>query len=248
MDSDYSEDSLLGGKIKFIQPVKGYRVAIDPVLLAASIPAEKGSLVLDAGSGGGAASLCLATRVPGCRIVGIEFQKEYARLAVNNVRLNQLSDRIEVIQGDLMTPPPRLAASTFDHVMTNPPYLEHARGRDSTLVGKTLSHKETAADLKSWLKFCALMVKPKGFVTVIHRADRLDQILTILSSVQMGNIHVFPLWPGKSKPAKRIIVRAQKNSSTPLTFCHGLVLHEENGDYTADVQSVLWHGSALSLA
>ena len=123
MADPLTDDRLLGGRVRFSQPTHGYRVAIDPVLLAAAVPAQPGERVLDAGAGTGAASLCLAARIPRCHIVGLELQRPLQRIASQNVTQNEFDGQVEMIEGDLQRPPPRLAAATFDHVMTNPPHL-----------------------------------------------------------------------------------------------------------------------------
>ena len=100
-----SEDSLLGGRVRISQPCAGARVAIDPVFLAAAVPVEPGQVVLDIGCGSGAASLCVAARVPECRVVGLELQPDLARLAGDNVAANGMEKRIAVLAGDLLRPP-----------------------------------------------------------------------------------------------------------------------------------------------
>ena len=138
----YTEDSLLGGKIMIRQPAQGYRVAIDPLLLAASISVEPGESVLDVGAGVGAAGLCLAARFPYSRIMGIERQKDLVRLATDNIRLNNLRERVEILHGDLKSPPPRLAAGSYSQVISNPPYFEMNSGRLSPVDSKALSNYE----------------------------------------------------------------------------------------------------------
>ena len=116
-----SEDRLLGGRIILRQPVGGFRAAIDPVLLAAAIPAKPGERVLELGAGTGAASLCLARRVAGCEILGLELQPDLAALATGNAETNLLAGQVAFRVGDLLHPPADLAAGGFDHVMANPP-------------------------------------------------------------------------------------------------------------------------------
>src|SRR5690554_4880198 len=101
-----SADTLLGGNVRLLQPQTGYRAAIDPVFLAAAVPAGPGDMVLDVGAGVGAVSLCLAWRERGCQIRGIEPQRDLARLAARNVELNGFVGRIEIMIGDLLRPPP----------------------------------------------------------------------------------------------------------------------------------------------
>ena len=242
----YTEDFLLGGRILVRQPREGYRVAIDPIFLAASIDAGPGHTILDVGAGVGAASLCLATRCMDVKVTAVELLREQVRYAVDNVNLNRLRDRIEVLHGDLLHPPPRLAAGTFTHVMANPPYLETARGRVSTNPIKATANHEGSADLDQWAKFCLLMVKPKGTVTFIHRADRLPDILSYFMG-KLGDIVVYPLWPGKHKAAKRVLVRGVKNSHGALRLMPGMTLHQEDGKFTSDADAILRGAQALDM-
>jgi len=242
----YTEDFLLGGRVLVRQPRLGYRVAIDPIFLAASIHAQPGHTILDVGAGIGAASLCLAVRCMDVKITAVELLREHVRYAVDNVNINRLRDRIEVLHGDLMHPPPRLAAGTFTHVMANPPYLETAHGRVSTNPIKAAANHEGSADLDHWAKFCLLMVKPKGTVTFIHRADRLPDILSYFKG-KLGDISVYPLWPGKHKAAKRVLVRGVKNAHGPLKLLPGMLLHEEDGKFTPEADAILRNAHGLDI-
>lgn len=246
MKETHSQDTLLGGRVSIRQPLEGYRVAIDPVLLAASIEAEPGNYVLDVGAGVGGASLCLAARLPSCRIVGLEVQRDYFRLAVENIDLNQARDRVEMVFGDLTNPPPRLAAGTFHHVMANPPYLDVTKGHLAPDSGKRAATTEQNSSLEQWARYCLLMARPKGMITFIHKPERLAEILSYFSG-KVGNIVVFPLWPNSGKPAKRIIIRGQKNANGPLRIAPGLVLHQENGHFTPEAENILRHGASLRL-
>ncbi len=242
-----SEDALLGGRVRLRQPKTGYRAAIDPVLVAAAVPAEDGSSVLDVGAGVGAAALCLAARVVGCRVFGIEIQRDLVRLAAENVTLNGFDGRVEIMVGDLTRPPPRLAAGTFDHVMANPPYLEAGRSRPSPNAAKAAASVESAGDLADWVAFSLKMARPRGSVTFIHRADRLDSLLAQLGA-KTGDIVVYPLWPDGdgAKPAKRVIVQARKGTAGPLRLAAGLALHDAaSGAYTARAEAVLRDAAAL---
>jgi tRNA1(Val) A37 N6-methylase TrmN6 len=241
----WSEDRLLGGRVVLRQPVDGYRAAIDPVLLAAAVPAGPQDTVLDVGSGVGAAALCLAARVAGCRVTGLEKQRDLVRLAADNATLNDVAGRVAAIAGDLLSPPPRLAPGSYDHVMTNPPFLDPVK---ATLPrgAKAISHAEGEADLGAWVRFCLAMVRPKGVVTFIHRADRLEALLAQLNG-RAGEIVLFPLWAGPGKPAKRLLVRARKDVGTPTRLAPGLVLHEHDGRYTRETEAILRDAAALEL-
>jgi tRNA1(Val) A37 N6-methylase TrmN6 len=241
-----TDDHLLGGRVRFSQPAHGYRVAIDPVLLAAAVPARAGERVLDAGAGTGAASLCLAARVPECRIVGLELQRPLQRIASHNVAQNALEARIEMVEGRLERPPPRLAAASFDQVMTNPPHLAASAISLSPDHQRALAHAESSLDLVVWLAACLRMLKHDGRLTLIHRADRLSEVLAALLG-RAGEVIVVPLWPAAGRPAKRVLVQARKGARGPLRLAPGLVLHDERGAFEPWLEEVLRDGQALDL-
>jgi tRNA1(Val) A37 N6-methylase TrmN6 len=245
-DLAFTEDRLLGGRIRLKQPTAGYRVAIDPVFLAASVPAEPHQLVLDVGCGAGAAMLCLAARVPHSRVVGLEMQRELVRLAGDNVILNGLEARASVMIGDLLHPPPRLSPGAFDHVMANPPYNERGHATLPATAGKSGATVEGEADLAAWVRFSLAMVRAQGTVTFIHRADRIDALLGHIAG-QAGEVVVFPLWPGPGRSASRILVRARKHVAAPARLASGLVLHQPDGGLTVDADGVLREGRGLEL-
>jgi tRNA1(Val) A37 N6-methylase TrmN6 len=246
-----TDDALLGGRVRFLQPEAGYRVAIDPVFLASAVPAQAGERVLDIGAGTGAASLCLAARIPECRIAGLEIDPATVRIANENVRRNGVADRVNVMIGDVVRPPSRLAPGSFDHAMANPPYLEATRATPPPNAARAAAHVEATAsagaDLAAWLRFALLMVRTKGTLTLVHRADRLDHVLAELRGLA-GGIVVFPLWPdAAAKPAKRVLVRAVKGSAQPMRLAAGLILHEVDGRYPAAADAVLRHAQGLEL-
>ncbi len=241
-----SEDALLGGRVRIRQPVDGARVSIDPVFLAAAVPVGAGELVLDIGCGTGAAMLCVAAREPLCRVVGLERQRELVRIAGDNAILNGMAPRVSVMVGDLLQPPPRISAGAFDHVMANPPYLERARANETPNPARAEATIEGDAELGDWIRFAIAMAKPKGTVTFIHRADRIDAVLGQIAG-RAGEVVVYPLWPGLGKPATRILVRARKQVAAPARLAVGMVLHEPDGRFTAAAEAVLRGGEALPL-
>jgi tRNA1(Val) A37 N6-methylase TrmN6 len=236
-----SDDRLLGGRLRLAQPKQGYRVAIDPILLAAAIGAAAGDRILDAGCGTGAAALCLATRRPECTITGVERDPELAALARSNVTANDMDGRIAVVESALED-----YSGAFDQVMTNPPFYEsdaHTRSPQATKAG---AHGETALDLAGWIKTSARLLKPGGRLTVIHRADRLGDILRAFEG-RFGAAAIFPLWPREGAPAKRILVSAIKGRRTLPRLLPGLILHEADGAYTAAAEAILRDAAPLDL-
>lgn len=235
-----AEDTLLGGRVRLLQPGGGgYRAAIDPVLLAAAVPARDGEAVLDVGVGTGAALLCLMARCPGVAATGLELAPEHAALAERSLALNGWRGRI--VTGDLRARPAPVEGNAFDHVLTNPPY--HGPGTRPPDDHRAGAHMEEVP-LADWLGFCLRMLRPKGVLTLIHRADRLDGILAALAG-KAGAVEVIPLWPKAGQAAKRVIVRARKGARTPAVLHPGLVLHGSDGAFTAEAQAILRDGAAL---
>lgn len=241
-----TEDRLLGGRVVLRQPADGLRAAIDAVLLAAAVPAEPGEAVLDIGTGTGAAAMCLATRCPGVKVTGIDIQRDLIRLLGDNATLNRLDDRVAGVIGDIANPPPRLSPGSFDHIMANPPYLEAGTGTLPPSPGKAMAVGEGSADLKTWVRFALAMVRNRGTITFVHRADRLDALLGEISG-KAGEITLFPFWPGDGRPAKRVIVRARRGIATPTRLLPGMVLHLADGRFTAAADAILRDAAALEL-
>lgn len=244
-DGNLREDALLDGRVRLRQRADGYRVAIDPVLLAAAVPARAGERVLDLGCGGGAAALCLLVRVAGVRAVGLELQEDLARLAGANAALNGATDRFRAVRGDVLQPPFR--ADSLDHVFCNPPYLPAARARPGPADSRRIANVEGAAKLVDWVAAALALVKPRGTVTFVHRADRLDDLLWALNE-RAGGIVVVPLWPREGRDAKRVLVQARRGVATPLRLAAGLVLHDAAGGFTAEADAVLRRGEGLELS
>lgn len=238
-----TQDALLGGRVVLRQPAAGYRAAIDPILLAAAVPARPGEHVLELGCGAGAAALALAARLPEIRVTGLERDADLARLCRANIAANDMAGRVAVLAGDLLDPPPQIASGSFDHVMANPPYLEPARADLSPDPGRRAANAEGAAALADWVAAALAAVRRKGWITLIHRADRLDALIAAFAG-RAGGITILPLWPKPEAPAKRVILRARKGVRSPTTLLPGLVLHEGEG-YTAAAEAVLRDAAAL---
>jgi len=240
-----TEDCLLGGRVRLCQPAAGYRAAIDPVLLAAAVDAAPGERVLDLGCGVGAAALCLLARQPLVHVTGLELQPELAALGRDNAGRNGRDGSFTVVTGSALAPPPTVPHGGFDQVMTNPPFAVAGQGTAPPNRSKALAHVESGLDLAGWIHAAARALAPKGRLWVIHRADRLDALLAAFAGRGLGEVRVLPLWPRSGRAAGRVIVSARKGSRAPLALLPGIVLHREEGGYTAAAEAVLRDGGPL---
>ena len=243
---DYSIDDFLDGAVRLKQPIDGYRVSMDTLLLAASVPAQSGDNVLDVGTGSAGAALCLAHRVSIVQVTGIELQHEMASYGTANVELNNMDARVTIMQGDITAPPAELKAGSFDHVMSNPPYLSSGKANRSPRKTKGIAHVEQSASLKSWVNFCVDMARHKGSISFVYRIDRLDELLHRLYG-RVGDLRICPLWPHKDEAAKLVLVQGRKGVSGGMVILPGLVLHTEDESYTIEAEAILRHGGELNM-
>ena len=233
-----TQDYLLKGRVSLLQPRQGYRAGIDPVFLAASAPIKEGDRVLDVGCGVGAAALCVGARVPSCEIVALEREEELAQLARLNVAASGLGPRVRVVTGNLMNLPSELEGARFDHVMTNPPFVAAGQTPSHCALKRKAHHEDAEVTIEVWLTACLKLLKDRGTLSVIHRMDRLDQMLAYLWG-RVGEIRLIPLWSKEGVPAKRIILVGRKGIRSPLTLLPGVVVHEKDNTYTPHARAVL---------
>lgn len=246
-----TDDAFLGGALHLLQPRKGARSGTDAVMLAASVAADAQARVLEAGCGVGAVALCLAWRLRRAHVTGIEIDPSLCELARRNAARNNLSDRVEIIEGDVTRPFAGLEAKgvrreAYDHVVANPPYLPAESARAPGDADKRRAHVMTPGGLDAWVRFLATCAAARGRLWMIHRADALPAVLAALEG-RFGGVRLFPLFPRAGAPATRLIVSATKGSRAALALLPGLTLHRPDGAYTETAEATLRHGAALSL-
>ena len=245
-DLETTQDDFLGGALKLYQPKVGYRAGMDAVLLGASIPAVAGQTVLDVGCGVGTAGLCLVRRVPNVKMAGVELQPELQALATLNAEKNGLSSRAHFARGDIRAKGGLLAARSFDHVFSNPPYIAGSKGRSSDSRRADISKRETEADLAEWIDAMLYWVKERGHITIIHRADRLHEIIELLSP-RVGALRVCPVWPKRGRNANRVIVQGRREAKAGMTLSPGIVVRHHDDTVTREMEEIQRHGLGLSL-
>lgn len=240
MEQGVTDDRLLGGRVRLLQPRRGYRVAVDAVLLAAAVEAAPGAGVLDLGAGVGAVGLCLAARIVGCSVVGIELQAGLAELAERNATLNGMGDRLRMIVHDLAHDLPE-GLGPFDVVATNPPYLAASVADPSPDRSKALATVESSAGLARWLAVACRAAHADGSLVMIHRADREAEIVDHLVGLGWGDVSLKRL-----PPAARVLVRARRHDGLSRHDSAPLVLHGPSGAYTAEAEAILRQAAPLA--
>lgn len=246
--ADVTDNAFLGGALMLRQPAKGYRAGIDPVLLAACVPARAGQRVLELGCGVGTSVFCLSSRVPGLVLSALEIQPDYAALA----RFNAVENGMEadIIEGDVAALPEALRHQSFDHIIANPPYFEQHASTNAQDAGRDTGRVEHTK-LADWIRVGTKRLAPKGRLSMIMAAERLPEML-LGFSVGLGDICCKPIVAREGRPARLVLVQGVKGAAGAFKLLSPLVLHdgakhERDGEsYRSNVVDILRNGAALS--
>lgn len=244
LDNTAIENALLGGKVRLLQPKTGYRAGMDAALLAASVAAKPGESVLEAGCGAGGVLTQIAARRPDTVLIGVERDPGAADLARRNAALNGWGDRIRVLDGDVGKGFRPLGLSRADWAVSNPPFFD-----DEAALRPPSPAKRGAwiADdgLAAWVRFLMDGVKDGGRIVIIHRADRLADLLALLGE-RCGSFSIRPVQPFAEEPAKRVLVHAIRGGRAPLRLLPALVLHDRSGaKHTPGAEAILTGAAGL---
>jgi tRNA1(Val) A37 N6-methylase TrmN6 len=236
--TDVTEDGFMGGRLRLRQSRRGYRAGMDAALLAAACDAAPGQSVIEAGCGPGAALLSAALRRPDSQFIGVERDPEAMDLVLANIAANGLAERVQAVLGEVGQKPSSLGLMPADAALANPPFFDDPRalrGPAPERAGAYLADD----GLQAWTRFLLKAVREGGTITLIHRADRLADILALLGA-GAGSFRILPIQPFADEPAKRVLVRAIKTGKAPLALLPALVLHDrEGGKHTARADAIL---------
>ena len=247
-----TDDAVLDGRLCLRQPGKGHRVGHDAILLAAATAAKKSEHAVDFGAGVGAAGLALASRMDGLRVTLVEIDPALSALAAYNAERNRLASRVSTVTLDVGASARAFTAAglkpgSADRVLMNPPFHDALRQRLSPDAGRRLAHAASSGLLPVWIRAAARLLSARGVLTLIWRADGLEDVLAALKR-GFGGVAVMPVHPKPGGPAIRVLVRAAKQSRAPLTIYPGLVLNDAEGEPEALADAVLRGKLVLPLA
>ncbi|MFB7882284.1 tRNA1(Val) (adenine(37)-N6)-methyltransferase [Brevundimonas diminuta] len=240
--ADVAESAFLGGRIRLRQPTKGYRAGMDAALLAAAVEARPGERLIEAGCGAGAVLMQTAARRPGVLLTGLERDAAAAALARQNAELNNAEARTAIVEGDVARGFRALDLPPFDWAVSNPPFFDDPGALRAPAEGK-LGAWMADDGLTAWAGFLLKAVREGGRIVIIHRADRLADILSLLAP-KAGSFAVRPIHPYADQPAKRVLVQAIKTGKAPLRLLPPLILHDRDGAKHSPQAEAILRGEA----
>ena len=232
-------DDLGINNLKIIQNEKGFCFGIDSVLLSDFAKKIKiNSKVLDLGTGTGILPILLSAKTKLKKAVGIEKQKEVFEMAKKNIKLNNLENKIEIINEDILNLEKIYEKNTFDVIITNPPYKKKNTGIKNEDKKKIISRHETTATLEDFIKISKDFLKDKGEFYMVNRSERLVDILSLMRKYKIEPKILRFVFSNKYKEPKLILIKGIKNAKPFLKIEKNLYIYDENGKYSDEIINI----------
>ncbi|GAA4500061.1 tRNA1(Val) (adenine(37)-N6)-methyltransferase [Gluconacetobacter tumulicola] len=243
-----SHGTLLDGRLRYRQFRHGYRTGLEPVLMAASIPARPGQRILEGGCGAGAGLMCLAWRVAGTTGVGVERDARTAMLAQANFNENGF-DRLRALCATLPDLPPLpecpAQGGGFDHAFANPPW-HRADASASPDPRRDIARRVGTSDmLNVWVRSLGRQVRHHGTLTLALPAASLDTAIAAMRAHGIGSIRLIPFWPKAGRPARIVLVQGRVGGRGDAALLPGMTLHRADGHFTPEAEAILRDGAPL---
>ena len=225
--------------LKIIQNSKWFCFGIDSVLLsdfAKNI--KKDAKVLDIGTGTGIISILLSKKSNSKKIYAIEIQKEVADMAKRSVKLNNLEEKIEIINDNIKNINQYLENNTLDAIVTNPPYKKISTGKVSIEKNKLISRHEIECDLDDIIKISYKLLKQKGEFYMVHRTDRLSEIIYKMKQNKLEPKQIRFVYSSVNKEPKLVLIKAVKDGNELTKVESPLIVYNEDGKYTEEILKI----------
>jgi tRNA1Val (adenine37-N6)-methyltransferase len=235
---DETLDYFLSGNVKILQKKKGYRFSIDSILLAHFIRLKEGQKVVDLGTGSGVIPIILATKFKSAEIWGVEIQEELAEMAHRNIEMNHLQGRVHILKGDARNLADRMESEGFDIALTNPPYRKIRSGRLNVQREKAIARHEIMASLADMATIAFRLLRPKASFYLVYPAVRIADLITRLRESRLEPKRLRFVHPNMRKGAQLILVETIKGGGPGVEIHPPLFIHDLNGDYSEEMQSI----------
>ena len=243
MDEKYLQeneriDYLIDKRIRIIQKTQGFCFSMDAVLLANFATVKSGDRVCDLGTGTGVIPMILADRTKASQIIGLELQASMVDMARRSVVLNGMEPLVDVNLGDIKNAHLIYGSSTFDLVTANPPYMHIFNGINSLAEDIAIAKHEIKCTLEDVLRAGSRIVKSRGRMAMVHRPQRLTDIIAGMRTVRLEPKRIRFVHPRRKSPANMVLIEAIKDGGTELTVLNPLVVYNEDGQYTQELKAI----------
>jgi len=229
-------DELSLGHLRLLQAEDGYRFSLDPVLLARFVAVGSKETVVDLGTGCGVIPLLLAKLSPAQKLVGVELQAQLAERAKRNVVLNDLRQRVQIIEGDVRNIRELLPHSSVDLVVANPPYRQAERGRIAPQDERAAARHELAGGLTDFLAATRWLLKNRGRLAIIYLAERLPELLSQMQKLSIEPKRLRLIHPRQGEAARMVMVEGRMAGRPGLQVDPPLYVYQGAGrDYTDEI-------------
>lgn len=226
-------------KLKIIQNKKEFCFGIDSILLSDfAKEIKKDAKVIDLGTGTGIIATLLCEKTKLKKIIGIEKQKEVSEMAQKSIKLNQLENKFEIINEDIINIEKILEKNNFDAIVTNPPYKKKGTGIENEEKKKIISRHETTATLEDFIKISKNLLKDKGEFYMVHRPDRLVDILNDMRKYKIEPKILRFVFSNKNSEPKLILIKGIKNAKPFLKVENNLYIYDDEGNYTKEIEEI----------
>lgn len=239
IDENERIDDLEYKGLKIVQNTTGFCFGIDSVLIsdfAKNI--KKGANVIDLGTGTGIISVLLCAKTELNKIIGVEVQEEVYNLAQKNISINNLQNRFEVINENIINLKKIYNPCTFDAIVTNPPYKKDNTGIKNIDNKKLISRHEITAKLEDFIEISKYLLKDKGSIYMVHRPERLVDILSLMRKNNLEPKKLRFVCSNVNKEPKLVLIEAVKNAKPFLRIEKNLYVYNEDGKYTDEILEI----------
>ena len=239
LDENERIDDLQCNDLKIIQNKDGFCFGIDSVLLsdfAKNI--RNNSIVLDLGTGTGIIPILLCGKTKLKKIVGVEVQEEVADMAKRSAKLNNLEDKFEIINKNILELKSIYDSNSFDVIVTNPPYKKINTGIKNENEKKLISRHEILANLEDFISVSSRLLKDKGEFYMVHRPERLSDIFFYMRKYKIEPKEIRMVYSNKNIAPKMVLIKGVKNGNVFLKFRENLYIYDETGNYTEEIYKI----------
>ena len=236
-DSERLDDLQRNG-LKIIQDPERFCFGMDAVLLSGFANAKEGDRVLDLGTGTGIIPILMSAKTKARELIGLEIQEESADMARRSVRLNDLEDKVKIVQGDIKEAGQIFDAASFDVVTSNPPYMINSHGLQNPDAPKAIARHEVCCSLEDVVAAAARCLKSGGKFYMVHRPFRLAEIMVVMHEYKLEPKRMQLVYPFVDKEPSMVLIEGARGGKSRITVEKPLIIYEAPGIYTPEIYDI----------